>query len=287
MSHLPVVVAYNGRSHAQEALVWAAGEATRRGAQLTVLYAANYPGMAVPPGPGLLELEPGALEASREVTMRGVSQVATTFPDLAVTGRTEVTGPARALLEISPQSSLIVMGSRARGPVLGGLLGSVAFTVAGSTQCPLVVVKEGAGSTVAGPHHDVIVGTDGSAAAASAVEFAADHALSCSATLQVICCTGDDSEPHAVPQGSREAAEAVLELSRASLENTHPRLSVTTRLGDGVPDEILVDASAGAGLLVVGSRGRGAFKSMVAGSTACAVIRGGACPVAVIGDGVT
>ena len=285
MSQMPVVVGYNGRRHAREALQWAGVEAGRRGAQLVVLFAANYPGMVAPSGPGLLELEPGALDAAREVTALGVSQVAEMFPSLPVTGRTEVTSPARALLEISAQASLLVMGSRGRGSVLAGLLGSVAFTVAGSTQCALVVVNEGAGSTVAGPDLGVIVGTDGSRAAGAAVEFAADHAVRDSATLEVICCTGETAVPVPASQLLRESAEEILHRAQATLETTHPRLPVTTRVVEGVPERSLVDASAGAGLMVVGSRGRGAFKAMVAGSTACAVINGATCPVAVVGAG--
>lgn len=64
----PVVVGYNGRPHAKEALVWAAAEASRRDVSLRVVYAANYPGMTLGPGPGLLDPSPGALEAAEEVT---------------------------------------------------------------------------------------------------------------------------------------------------------------------------------------------------------------------------
>jgi nucleotide-binding universal stress UspA family protein len=60
---------------------------------------------------------------------------------------------------------------------------------------------------------------------------------------------------------------------------------VTTRVVEGPAERVLVDASTNAGLVVVGSRGRGAFRAMVAGSTACAVIHGAACPVAVVGGG--
>ncbi len=278
-----MVVGYNGRGHALEALLWAGREASRRHAGLIVLFAANYPGMVTPAGSGLLELEPGALDAAREITARGVSQAVESFPGLPVTGRTEVTSPARALLEMSALASLLVMGSRGRGSVLAGLMGSIAFTVAGRAACPLVVVKEGTAATVAGPERGVVVGTDGSPVAAAAVEFAAEHAERHLATLEVICCTGEISVPVVTAQMLRESAAEVVQSARVSLERTHPRLPVRTRVGEGVPERVLVDASGGAGLMVVGSRGRGAFTAMVAGSTACAVIHGSACPVAVVG----
>ena len=66
-----VVVGYNGKTHSRAALRWAAEEAVVRDAPLLVLYAANYLGMTVEPGPGLHHREPGALEAAYEVTARG------------------------------------------------------------------------------------------------------------------------------------------------------------------------------------------------------------------------
>ena len=71
-----VVVGYNGKDHSRAALAWGAQEAARRDAPLLVLFAANYPGMTVEPGPGLFHREPGALEAAEEVTARGVAEAA-------------------------------------------------------------------------------------------------------------------------------------------------------------------------------------------------------------------
>ena len=88
-----VVVGYNGKDHSRAALAWGAGEAARLQAPLLVLFAANYPGMTVEPGPGLFHREPGALEAAEEVTARGVAEAVEAHPALWVAGATEV--PAR------------------------------------------------------------------------------------------------------------------------------------------------------------------------------------------------
>ena len=77
MSQMPVVVGYNGKKHANEALDWAAEEALHRAAALVVLFAANYPGMTLPEKPGLFEFEPGALDAATELTDIGVAEVRT------------------------------------------------------------------------------------------------------------------------------------------------------------------------------------------------------------------
>lgn len=285
MSQPPVVVGYNGRRHTRDALSWAASEAARGGVPLVVLFSANYPGMVGPPGPGLWEQEPGALEAAREVTAKGVSEAIDMFPDLSVIGRTEVTSPAAALIDASLEASVLVMGSRGRGSILAGLLGSVAFTVAGGTQCPVVVVKEGSGTTVAGPGRAVVVGTDGSSAADGALAFAAEHATATNAALEVVCCTGEVTVPQLPPGMNHEAAGEVARRARSFVTETHPGLAVVSRVVEGPAERVLVDASRNAGLVVVGSRGRGAFRAMVAGSTACAVIHGSSCPIAVVGSG--
>jgi nucleotide-binding universal stress UspA family protein len=62
-------------------------------------------------------------------------------------------------------------------------------------------------------------------------------------------------------------------------------LTVTTRVEDCPPELTLVDASADAGMVVVGTRGRGAFEGMVLGSVSHAVIHGAGCTAAVLGQG--
>lgn len=283
MGPMPVVVGYNGKKHASEALDWAAEEALNRAAALVVLFAANYPGMTLPPGPGLLEFEPGALDAASEITDIGVAEVTAARPDLIVIGRTVVTSPTEALVEESAEASLLVVGSRGRGSVLATLLGSISFAVASSAQCPVVVVKEGCAARVVGPRNRVVVGTDGSERAASAVAFAADFAASRSASLEVICCTGELSVPVFSQEELRRSAADILERTCASLDETHPRLTFMTRVEDGLPELTLVDASTDAGLLVIGSSGRGHPRMMIPGSTAFAVIYGARSAVAVVG----
>lgn len=199
MRNEPVVFGYNGRRPADAALIWAANEAKRRGTRLVVLYAANYPGMALPPGPGLWEREPGALDAAREVTDRGVSKVVVLHPELSVSGTTVVTSPTQ---------------------------------------------------TVPGARSPVVVGTDGSPTASSAVAFAADTAVSNSARLEVICCTGEVPVPVVSAELLRQSAEDILGDIRDSLKETHPDLQVTTRMQEGRPEPVLLESSADAGLLV-------------------------------------
>lgn len=280
MAGLPLVVGYNGKPHSREALMWAAAEAARRDMSLLVVYAANYPGMTLPPGPGLLDPDPLALEAPRETTLRGVSEAQDAQPGLHVTGTTEVTSPSEALIEQSSRATMLVIGTRGRGPVSGALLGSVAFAVAARAECTVVVVK----GKATGLERRIVVGTDGSGAAMAAVDFAADRAAAASAELEVVTSTGEHPAANVDATELRASAQLIAESAVERLRDNHPNLTVTTRVEDCPAERTLVDASADADLVVVGTRGRGAFKGLLLGSVSHAVIHGARCHVAVVED---
>ncbi|ACY99588.1 universal stress protein [Thermomonospora curvata] len=283
MSASPVVVGYHGKKYARDALAWAAREADHRGVPLTVLFAANWPGMTLPSGTEPLAFEPGALEAAEEVTAQGVTEALAVCPRLEVGGMTVVTSPTRALIEASAHAELVVVGSRGRGPVVETLLGSISFSVAARAECPVVVVEQGMGEWTAGPGRPVVAGVDGSPAALQAVAFAADYASGRRARLELICCTGEMLAPGVDPEQVRAGADAALRRARTTARSGRRGLQVLTRRVDGAPEPVLIEASAEAGLMVVGSRGRGAFHGMLAGSVAHAVVHRARCPVAVVG----
>jgi nucleotide-binding universal stress UspA family protein len=280
-----VVVGYNGKEHSRAAVEWAAADAVRRGAPLLVVFAANYPGMTVEPGPGLFHRDPGALEAAEEVTARGVAEALAAQPGLEVYGATEVTSPAQALIEASADAAAVVLGSRGYGRVVGALLGSVAFAVAARATCPVVVVKDEAVARPAGPEHPVVVGTDGSGAATSAVGFAAACAVGAGAALEIVTCTGGHQVPHVDERDLRAVATRIAEAAAERVREAHPGLPVTTRVDDCPAEVALVGAAADAAMVVVGTRGRGAFEGMLLGSVSHAVIHGADCAVAVIEEG--
>jgi nucleotide-binding universal stress UspA family protein len=280
-----IVVGFNGKDHSRTALAWGVEEAARRDAPLLVLFAANYPGMTAEPGPGLLHREPGALEAAEEVTRRGVSEALAAYPELRVAGATEVTSPAQALTEASKHATLVVLGSRGYARLIGALLGSVAFNVAARAECPVVVVKDEAATRSVGAGHRVVVGTDGSSTADAAVRFAAACAATSSAPLDVVTCTGghqvDDVDEHDLRRTAQRIAEQAAGLAREA----YPDLGVTALTEDCPAERVLVDASSDAGLVVLGTRGRGAFEGMLLGSVSHAVIHGAQSAVAIVGEG--
>ena len=280
-----VVVGYNGRSHSREALAWAAEEAARRALPLIVLFAANYPGMNVEPGPGLFERDPQALDAAYEVTERGVAEALAIQPGLEVLGATEVTSAAQAMIDASKEAALVVLGSRGHGRLAGALLNSVGFSVAARAACPVVIVKDESRTRRVGPEHRVVVGTDGSEPADAAVRFAAARADEAAAVLEVVTSTGGHLVENIDEQELVAHAAQIAEAAADAVRALHPALHVTTRVEDRPAEVTLIEASRGAGLMVVGARGRGAFEAMVLGSVSHAVIHGADATVAVVDVG--
>jgi nucleotide-binding universal stress UspA family protein len=132
----------------------------------------------------------------------------------------------------------------------------------------------------------VLVGVDGAEDSLLAVDWAAAEAMSLHCGL-TIC--------HAVPFGppfdatADPAADPLLAQGRhvvrqaaARARAVAPELGITEVVSSGSPAPALLDGSAAAQLLVVGSRGTGAFRGLLLGSVGQQVAAHAACPVVVI-----
>jgi nucleotide-binding universal stress UspA family protein len=113
----------------------------------------------------------------------------------------------------------------------------------------------------------VVVAVDGSDHAARAVRWAAEQASLEHRRLTVVS-VGDKAGKLA-----DDATEAARHL--------HPDLSVAGAAVSGDPRQVLIDMSAYAHMLVVGSRGRGTVRTILLGSVSAAVSANAACPVIV------
>ena len=78
------------------------------------------------------------------------------------------------------------------------------------------------------------------------------------------------------------AAERLVEEQLSGAAATHPHVPVERLHRDDRPAHALVEAAAGARLLVVGSHGRGALGRLAFGSVSNAVAHRSPCPVAVV-----
>ncbi|MET7402278.1 universal stress protein [Dactylosporangium sp. NPDC005572] len=121
----------------------------------------------------------------------------------------------------------------------------------------------------------VVVGIDGSSAAFGAVRWAADEAVRHGQPLRVAHALEESGE------ASVDEQRIVLDAG-AEARNWQPGLDVTTATSHGSPARMLVEQSRHASLVVVGSRGRGGFRSLLVGSVSRQVAEHAQCPVLVV-----
>jgi nucleotide-binding universal stress UspA family protein len=138
----------------------------------------------------------------------------------------------------------------------------------------------------------VVVGTDGSDQSFHAVEWAAREAVLRGAGLRILSVpTLPPRMPwrHA-PQGTPDTVadmivhshEHTLAVAAGHAAEMAPGLVVGTALLPDRPAPALIDAAAGASMLVVGSRGGGGFAALVLGSVSRYVATRSDCPVVVV-----
>jgi nucleotide-binding universal stress UspA family protein len=82
----------------------------------------------------------------------------------------------------------------------------------------------------------------------------------------------------------RQAAQDAVDKAAAELGDKQPK-SVKVLAISGFPAKTLIDTSAGADLMVVGSRGGGGFGSLFLGSISSQVVHHAKCPVVVVPAG--
>ncbi|MFB4309331.1 universal stress protein [Actinomadura sp. GTD37] len=131
----------------------------------------------------------------------------------------------------------------------------------------------------------VVVGYDGSRQSEAAVRWAAEAARLRGVPLTVVHAWEMFSAvgPMAIPVADlRAAAEEVVAEGARHARDVAAGVDAHAVLGRGGPTTALIEAAAGAELLVVGSRGRGGFTDLVLGSTGVELAAHGPCPVVVV-----
>jgi nucleotide-binding universal stress UspA family protein len=136
----------------------------------------------------------------------------------------------------------------------------------------------------------IVVGCDGSPAGAAALGWAADMAESTGATVEVIAAwqwpTGYGAGPM-IPTGYDPSGDASRIVGEAieTAGAAHPGVAFVPTVVEGHPATVLVDASRGAELLALGSRGHGELGGLLLGSVAGHCAAHAHCPVLVLRQG--
>ncbi len=283
---LPILVAYDGSADAKHALQWAAHESLRSSVPVRVLavneilpptwggVAGMGMGMGVVTEGYVLDSNAVLEEATKALADAGVASATTAHRTGAV---------VEELLRAAGSASVLVVGSQGHRAAGEALMGSVSQHVARHATCPVVVVREPHDATA----RRIVVGIDGSSTSAGALDFACRRAEDTHETVVAIHgwhvrAPSTDvwaGAPRSVDVGARER---LLAESVAGVREDHPDVRLEQEVVLVAPERCLVDASASASLVVVGSRGLGYFSGLLLGSVSQAVLHRATCPVAVV-----
>lgn len=270
-----ILVGYDGSSDSEDALAWAAREALARGSALTICLAhgVRYPALQ---NESAAPLEEG--QSSDEQTFAAGLRHAR---DLMRDGEVRplfVAGPPAAVLCLQCSDvGMLVVGSRGSGGLPGLPVGSVSLQVAAHAPGRVVVVR-GCWHDV--PGHSpgpVVVGSEGSPASEAAVGFAFEEAVLRGTWLLAVCALAD--APGALGGGRRISNDFEQLISRR--EKGYPDVRVRRQVSEGSARHALLEAAAGAQMLIVGARGRGGLPGMSLGSIGHAMVAYAPCPVGV------
>ena len=288
-----VVVALDGSAADAPVTDWAADEAARLGVPLR-LVTVVHPGVPLDPyevvGSGSSGVAQHLDEDARRILDRAVDRARARHGDVTDIATSVPPGPpAAALMRLSSNAARMVVGAPGRHRLDRILLGSVALPVVAHAHCPVVVVP--ADTVVVAPRR-ILVGLDGSAASARALDVALTIAGASGASVTCVLCWHLEVHRGAVvTDKASEAREAVEQRYRALGQRTiepvaqrHPGVSTDVEVRHGRPDKALVDAAAElqVDLVVVGSRGHGGFHGLLLGSVSRRVVERAPCVVAVV-----
>ncbi|GIF01753.1 universal stress protein [Paractinoplanes rishiriensis] len=285
MRPYPIVVGADGTDSSKKAVRWAAHEAQRRGLPLRVTHVFDWEWREArfDTSHGYLDL---AREQAESITAGAEFEARVVARSLEIEGDPVIGHAGARLLQESEQAELMVLGSRGRGGFASLLLGSVSQRVATHARCPVVVVR-GRGDATEGP---VAVGVDDSPAADLVLETAFEAAAARGAALRVI-----RSYLPVIPLWLENVRAADVETPAADAEERanldeqlapwrakYPEVPVDVVLTHDSAAAALVEASAQAQLVMVGSRGHGVIAGSLLGSAGLQLLQHAECPVYIV-----
>jgi nucleotide-binding universal stress UspA family protein len=304
----PVVVGVDGSTGSWRAVHAAAWEAGERGVPLVLAhgYTETFPyswfaWSPVPPFGFDIRVEANRALQQMADGVRG------RYPGLTVGTYLQAGSGAGVLTDVSPSAALVVVGSRGAGGFLGLSLGSVAAQTAAHARAPVIVIRsedEPGTSSLQEPAADpmaragtvprpgpVLVGVDGSPVSDAAIDFAFQEAALRGVQLMAMHVwwrlpehnLGPDVPGHYDADGAHQEAQRLLAEMLAGWSSKFPDVPVEQREVLSMnPSLALIEASADAGLVVVGSRGRGGFTGLLLGSVGRDLVGHAHSPVAVV-----
>ncbi|RLU83654.1 universal stress protein UspA [Streptomyces griseocarneus] len=279
--HRAIVVGVDPDPSQRMAVAWAADEAARRRVPLYLVHAEGVPTGGYRKSevrPSWEEWNQALHEAGEHVLREAVAFAEERQPGVEISGLLAEGAPAWVLRDHSHDATAVVVGFQHLGRVKEVFSpASVALPLMAHARCPVVVVPEPEHIALR-PHF--VVGVDGSAHSAAAVDAAFQEAALHGAALRAVLVLEQGG-----PYGPLDTRATVQECRRLLAETvagraaTYPEVELGQDVVVGHPVEELAKASAQALGLVVGTRGRGGFTGMLLGSVSQGVLHHAHCPV--------
>ncbi|MEQ0557982.1 universal stress protein [Amycolatopsis sp. NEAU-NG30] len=284
-----ITVGVDGSAGSAAAVAWAARIASLRHLQLKIVHGLQIAGLYY--GGGMTGIGAATLfEAVQADGERAVAEAralaASIDEHLVVVTELRNDPPVPTLIEESRHARMLVVGRTGRDGFADMLIGGTAAAVAGHAHCPVAVVR-GTLSPGSGP---VVVGIDGTPNSEQAVAIAFEEASLRGVPLVAVHAWNDVTYEDAFgsariltqPESLEEGEERLLGQRLAGWQEKYPDVEIRRLLVRDRPRHALLDLSAEAQLVVVGSRGRGGFTGMLLGSTSQALVQHAGCPVLVV-----
>ncbi|PFG43559.1 nucleotide-binding universal stress UspA family protein [Isoptericola jiangsuensis] len=280
----PVVIALDGSPHSEQTLEWGLAEAEHRAAEAVLARAFQVPRDPSAWNWYLVVPEPALLAEVKEYLVERLEHATVRSPGIVISTRA-LDGPeVPALQALTTDAQLLVVG--AQGQVGRTRVGRVGAHLAAHSRCPVAVVR---GASQGG---SVVVGVDGSPTSLAAAAAAAREAVWRGVPLVVLHARPPLLDPHVTvrevpPLATSDADDPThqaAERTAATLREENPGLEVRLELLDDEPVHALLARSGPDDLVVVGSRGMGAFRGMLLGSVSNEVVRHASGTVLVVHD---
>jgi nucleotide-binding universal stress UspA family protein len=140
--------------------------------------------------------------------------------------------------------------------------------------------------------HRIVVGVDGSDPSKAALAWAIRQGRLTGATVEAVIAwelpvNYGTPAPLMPPRTDcEEVAREIVTLAIADVSSPDEQVTIRRKVVEGNAPRALLDASVGADLLVVGSRGHGGFVEALLGSVSQHCVHHATCPVVVIRDSV-